>query len=236
MTQPFRKGSDYVSTFWPDLKLRMLEDRIELTLGEELHTLSSAIWPGGFSQTRAFVNWKVPLHYDGNRPIQELKERLEGWGFAPDSTVGFMTAAKLTHASVIEIEGEGFRLFCCTTAGTRNAARAGLPRQTYSAYHAGTINTIVAIDGAMTDSALANAFITATEAKAAALQWLEIKEEANGGIATGTTTDALAIGATQRKLGDAVHAYAGAATTIGCAIGEAVYKTVLEAAATQHEV
>ncbi|MOA56005.1 Adenosylcobinamide amidohydrolase [compost metagenome] len=80
-----------------------------------------------------------------------------------------------------------------------------------------------------------NAVITATEAKTAALQELGITEKANGLSATGTTTDAIVIGVSQDASWNAVHAYAGAATTIGCAIGEAVYASVLEAGRTQHE-
>lgn len=82
---------------------------------------------------------------------------------------------------------------------------------------------------------MVNAIITATEAKTAALQQLGIIEQANGQAATGTTTDAIVIGVSQAASWNALHAYAGVATTIGCAIGEAVYDTVLEATRTQHE-
>ncbi|RJE86870.1 hypothetical protein D3P07_16940 [Paenibacillus sp. 1011MAR3C5] len=237
MTQPFRKDVRYFSRYWNGVSAELKEDRIEVRLPHICHTLSSAIWPGGFSMADGFVNWKVPLDYRCDEPVSDLKRRCGEWGFRPDSTVGFLTAAKLTHASVTELEGDRFRLLCITTVGTRNAARAGLKRETYSAYAPGTINSILLIDARMTESAMVNAVITATEAKAAALQQLNIREAANGLSATGTTTDAVAIGVSQSaEWGEAVHAYAGAATTIGCAIGEAVYETVLEAGATQHEV
>lgn len=237
MTQPFRNNSLYTSFYWAGLVLRMKDDRIEIRSPQLLHTLSSAIMPGGFSMADGFVNWKVPLDYRCDDPVTDLKRNCVDWGFQRETTVGFLTAAKLTHASIIEAEGDQFRLLCCTTAGTRNAARAGVKRETYSAYEPGTINTIILIDGAMTKSAMVNAIITATEAKSAALQQLNIRELANGELATGTTTDAIAIGVSQSAgWGSAVHAYAGAATTIGCAIGEAVYQTVMEAGVTQHEV
>ena len=41
-----------------------------------------------------------------------------------------------------------------------------------SSLYPGTINTIVVIEGSLTDAAMVNAVITATEAKAAALQAL----------------------------------------------------------------
>jgi adenosylcobinamide amidohydrolase len=235
MTQPFRHGNLYESKLWKGLSLQLLEDRIELALLENLHALSSAVHPGGFSDANRIINWKVPLTYQCDDPVRDIVKQCKAWECNPDTTVGLITAAKLTHASVAEFEGDRFKLLCCTTVGTRNAARAGKPRSTFSAYSAGTINVIVLIDGQMTEAAMVNAVITATEAKSAALQQLGISEMATGDIATGTTTDAIVIGVTQAASWNAVHAYAGAATTIGCSIGEAVYETVLEAASTQHE-
>lgn len=235
MTQPFRTGTVYESMDWRDLTLQLMEDRIEAILPERWHMLSSAVLPGGFSWADRIINWKVPLHYECDDPVRDLRMKCEAWGCDPQATIGLITAAKLTHSSVVEAAGDGFRLMVCTSVGTRNAARAGLPRRTYSAYTAGTINIVLLIDGQLTDSAMVNAIITATEAKSAALQKLGIIEQQNGEQATGTTTDAIAIGVSQAKSWNAVHAYAGAATTIGCAIGEAVYASVLEAGGTQHE-
>ncbi|RIX51699.1 hypothetical protein D3P08_14850 [Paenibacillus nanensis] len=236
MAQPFRKGSSYQSELWQGLELRLMEDRIAMKAPGELYTLSSAVLSGGFSRSSVFVNWKVPLHYDCSDPVSDLLRQCRIWGYNPSETVGLITAAKLTHASVIEKDGDKFRLICCTTAGTRNAAKAGSPRTTFSAYTAGTINTMLVIEGAMTMSAMVNAVMTATEAKAAALWELGIRDSGSGELATGTTSDAIVIGVSQTPIQGAVHAYAGTATTIGCAIGEAVYESVLESAGTQQEV
>jgi adenosylcobinamide amidohydrolase len=233
MTQPFVSGSSYRSHLWPELCLELLEDRIQLHAPMQLHTLSSAILPGGFSWANTMVNWHVPIHYHCENPHEDLIGRCAGWGLHVEETVAFITAANLHQASVQEMEGDCFNLLACTTAGTRNAARAGVSRGTYSAYKPGTINTMLVIHGAMTESAMVNAVITATEAKTAALQDLGIMEYGTSHGATGTTTDAIAIGVSQQAMNGAVHAYAGAATTIGCAIGEAVYQSVLEAAGTQ---
>ncbi|MBD2871185.1 adenosylcobinamide amidohydrolase [Paenibacillus arenilitoris] len=236
MTQPFRGGGDcYRSAVWKGATLCLLEDRIEAACPERLHALSSAVHPGGFSHADRIVNWKVPLTYRCDDPVRDLIAMCGEWGCDPRHTVGLLTAAKLTHASVKEVEGDRFALLCCVTVGTRNAARAGMPRRTFPAYAPGTINTVLLIDGRMTESAMVNAVITATEAKSAALQRLGIVERATGETATGTTTDAVVVGVSQHPRWDAAHAYAGAATTIGCAIGEAVYGAVLEAGRTQHE-
>ncbi|WP_053375845.1 adenosylcobinamide amidohydrolase [Paenibacillus sp. FJAT-27812] len=235
MTQPFRQGYRFDSAIWSGVSLQLLADRIEVSTKDQLHALSSAVHPGGFSYANRIINWKVPLTYQCDDPVRDLVRQCAVWGSDPAHTIGLITAAKLTHAAVTELEGDKFKLLCCTTVGTRNAARAGLPRSTFSAYTPGTINTILLVDGQMSESAMVNAIITATEAKTAALQQLGIVEKATGNCATGTTTDAIVIGVSQAASWNAVHAYAGTATTIGCAIGEAVYETVLEATRTQQE-
>lgn len=105
------------------------------------------------------------------------------------------------------------------TVGLSNKARAGEPAPA-AALYPGTINTIVIVNAAMTDSAMVNAVITATEAKAAALQDLGVTT-ASGRAATGTTTDAVVIA----SAGEGYRReYAGTATRLGHLIGRAVYE------------
>ncbi len=75
---------------------------------------------------------------------------------------------------------------------------------------------------------MVNTVITVTEAKAAALQELDVKD-GEGRVATGTTTDAVMIASTQRRREGYVHAYAGAASPLGQAVGQAVREAVREA-------
>ncbi|WP_336772193.1 adenosylcobinamide amidohydrolase [Paenibacillus sp. MMO-58] len=235
MSQPFRHGQHYSSRLWSGISITHREERLEICCPGKLRTLSNAIHTGGLAEANVIVNWKVPLHYSGNDPARDTSTQLRQWGYNPEHTIGLLTAAKLTHASVAELEGDCFKLLCLTTAGTRNAARAGLPRETFSAYSSGTINTILLVDGQMTDSAMTNAIITYAEAKAAALADLQLMDPETNRIATGTTTDAVVVGVSGNPAYQAVHAYAGAATTIGNAIGRLVYETVHEACRTQHE-
>ncbi|MBW7473184.1 adenosylcobinamide amidohydrolase [Paenibacillus oenotherae] len=236
MTQPFRSGNGrYESLLWPGLSVEFVDDRIGVQLHEPLQTLSSAVYGGGFGHGDSFVNWKVPVSYYGNDPADDVRSMLREWGYSPSSTIGLLTAAKLTHASIAEAEGDRFNIVCIATSGTGNAARSGMSREVFSAYKPGTINIMLFIDGSMTPSAMVNAVITATEAKTAALTDLGITDPDNGRGATGTTTDAIIIGASQSQRFGAVHAYAGAATTIGNAIGNMVYRTVYESTATQGE-
>ncbi|AMA71905.1 MULTISPECIES: adenosylcobinamide amidohydrolase [Aneurinibacillus] len=234
MSQPFRSSVSYVSSIWTDISLEYKEDHILLRSFEPLTVLSSALWGGGLSKATHFVNWKVPLTYRCEDPAQMTQNQLVAWGYPPESTIGLQTAAKLTHAAVTEEEGDRFRMICCATAGTSNGARAGKARRTFSAYQCGTINIFLLLDAHLTSAAMVNSIITATEAKAAALQDLGIIDE-QGNIATGTTTDSVVFAVSQNIRYGAPHQFAGTATTIGNTVGRLVYQAVYEAIATQEE-
>ncbi|GMK42526.1 adenosylcobinamide amidohydrolase [Paenibacillus sp. CCS19] len=237
--QPFRSNSAFRSEYWQDVTARLSGDRdgdrITVVTPVQLRTLSNAVFKGGFSSADRLVNWKVPLDYNGVDPQEEIASQLPRWGLELKRSVVLMTAAKLTHASVEEIADSHFKLICITTSGTRNAARAGSDRTVYPAWRAGTINTMLLFDGQMTDAAMVNALMTATEAKAAALQDIGLRDADNGLIATGTSTDAVILGVSGSSAYGAVHEYAGTATELGAAIGRLVYHTVCESVTTQHE-
>lgn len=237
MTQPFRAGHEYRPSIWPSLCFSFRDDHIAASdAGTTFRSAGSAFYNGGLSSAGLFVNRLVPHTYRYDDPAAEMSGFLTGLGYPAATTVGLMTAAKLTHASIAEEEGDRFRLVVCTTAGTRNAAKAGLARTVFPAYRPGTINTVIFFDCRMTDAAMLGMLITATEAKASALADLDIRdEEARERLATGTTTDAVVVAVSQQTVHRAVHKYAGCASEIGNAVGRLVYATVREAAATQHE-
>lgn len=234
MSQPFRKYTFYRSVIWPDLTITNTDEHVLVRTADPMTVFSNALWQGGLTYASHFVNWRVPLDYHCAEPVELMRTQIGAWGYPVGRTVGLQTAAKLTHTSIQEDEGDKYRMICCVTAGTSNAARAGRARATFSAYACGTINMFVMIDANMTTSAMINAIVTATEAKAAALQDLGITDE-DGKIATGTTTDAVVLASSQNKLYGDPHQFAGAATTIGNAIGRLVYQAVYEAVATQKE-
>ncbi|MFB9277767.1 adenosylcobinamide amidohydrolase [Cohnella cellulosilytica] len=235
-TQPFRRGAaSYASPLWPELSIRYETDHISIACGRSYETLSNAPYRGGPGSGERFVNWKVPLNYDCADPAAMMHEALIRWGYDPAKAVGLQTAAHLTHAAFAEEAGDECRLLVCASAGTGNAARAGLARETFSAYEPGTVNLIVLVDGKMTESARVNAVITATEAKSAAFADLDVRDRSLGRTATGTSTDAVLVAVSQSERSRYVHRYAGAATTIGNAIGRLVYAAVHEAVRTQGE-
>ncbi|MFV2050490.1 adenosylcobinamide amidohydrolase [Metabacillus litoralis] len=226
MVQPFKNQLHYHSKVWPELSLKRRDDHLIFESTLPLESFSSAVYGGGFQMATHYFNWQVPLRYDSKNPVKQIEEKVNIWGYPKQQTIGLQTAAKIELGSVQEIHGDEFKMVVCVTAGVGNKARAGKKRKTYSAYQYGTINTFIFIDGSLTHSAMINCIITATEAKAAALQDLHIVDEA-GEDATGTTTDSVVIAATQDPAYP-THQFAGTATTIGNSIGCLVYDALTE--------
>lgn len=229
MALPFHTSTVYRSQIWPDFTIRLREDHLFAEAGTPFQTFSSALWGGGMGSIRRFINWKVPLDYRCDQPVECMHRQIAEWGYPSEDTIGLQTAASLDHASVQEMSGDQFSIICCTTVGTGNAARAGTPRTTFPAYQAGTINIMLWIDAKLTPAAMINGILTATEAKTAALQDLRVRDEL-GQAATGTTTDSLVLAVTQSERYERTHLFAGTATTIGNGIGRLVCQAVYEAA------
>jgi adenosylcobinamide hydrolase len=184
-----------------------------------LYTLNSSIWGGGFGSHHSIVNRQVHKSYSSEDPVAEMRDFLLKSGELPDDTAGMLTAAYVRDVGYSIEELSSLQVSSWVTVGLGNTARAGLTKNTDLLYP-GTINSIVVIDGILTDSAMVNAVITATEAKCAALQDLGTKVKAEDYAATGTTTDAVIIAATQVGIR---YAYAGTATKLGYLIGKTVY-------------
>ncbi len=192
-----------------------------------MDSLGSAVYGGGMQSLERFVNIYVDRFYRCDDPVHDIRNLLGEWGYPERGTAGLLTAVQLQHAAVAEEQGADFGVLCCATAGVSNAARAGVKRTTFPAsWTPGTINMMLVVDGRMTPAAMVNAVITATEAKAAALSDLGICDAENGLTATGTTTDAVMLGVSQRAEWPLLHAYAGTATDLGGAIGRLVYDAV----------
>ncbi|MFD2171885.1 adenosylcobinamide amidohydrolase [Tumebacillus lipolyticus] len=199
-----------------------------LSAERPLLTVSSSLFGGGVQEKRYLVNAQVPHGYMSDDPWRDLEARVAQLGLPTAETTGMMTAADVDQVVQAEATGDQFQLQTFVTAGVGNAARAGVRRKTYPGYRAGTINIIVAIDGRLTAAALINAVITITEAKTAALQDSGVViHDGSGRFATGTTTDAVIVAATQSPAYAGVHQYAGLATELGASIGETVYRSLL---------
>jgi adenosylcobinamide amidohydrolase len=112
------------------------------------------------------------------------------------------TAANMNYVAVIAASDLDVTVTAVVTAGVHgNAACAGDPaswRETETGWEkvaaspapvAGTINTMLLVNRALSEGALARAVVTMTEAKSAALQRLAVRSLYSADFATGTGTD-----------------------------------------------
>ncbi|RCX20378.1 adenosylcobinamide amidohydrolase [Fontibacillus phaseoli] len=232
MTTPFLNSSEsgsYESSAWPGLRLTRGERHLLLEAPMVMDGLGSSVYGGGMTPVRRMVNIYVDRFYRCDDPERDIADSLQAWGYPEAETAGLLTAVQLRHAAVAEERCDDFAVFCCATAGVSNAARAGVKRTTFPAsWTPGTINLMLAVDGRLTPGAMVNAVITATEAKTAALGDLGVLDAETGLSATGTTTDAVVLGVSQRAEWPLLHSYAGTATDLGGTVGRLVYAAVSE--------
>jgi adenosylcobinamide amidohydrolase len=130
-------------------------------------------------------------------------------GIDPAIAAVMQTAANMNYAAVVAAEDSGVTATAVVTAGVHgNAACAGDPaswRETDTGWEKvaanapsgpGTINTMLFVNRALTEGALARAVITMTEAKTAALNRLAVRSLYSSDFATGTGTDQYCLAAT----------------------------------------
>jgi adenosylcobinamide hydrolase len=167
------------------------------------HVTSSAVLNGGFVQASHILNLKVEkqsadLNSAFTTPDLELSSYCEKHGWQ-GITVGMMTAASMDSYRIVRAVQQGVDLIVLVTSGLSNARRAG----DYADYReimpavskVGTINIMCLTSIGMVPAAMVEAVMTVTEARAAALQNLDIKSPVSNQPATGTGTDSIAIAA-----------------------------------------
>lgn len=125
-------------------------------------------------------------------------------GVSPAETAVMGTAANMNYAAVVHERDEDVEVTAIVTAGVQtNATCAGDPaswRETGDGIVkipavAGTINTIVLVNQAVTPAVLTRLVVTMTEGKSAALQRLAVPSCYSSDLATGTGTDQFCVAA-----------------------------------------
>ncbi|NJE84394.1 adenosylcobinamide amidohydrolase [Thermococcus sp. CX2] len=173
----------------------------------EMLALSNAPHRGGLVRANGFFFMMVHKNYSGDYKADCRRFELEN---GLRDYVGFMTAADvrkvLSISRVRSVEAY-------ITAGVTNPAIAG---EVPPPWKPGTINIALVINEGLTVGAMANAIMTATEAKTYTLLRL-------GYNATGTTSDSIGVFAYPGE-----KEWAGTATELGISIGKAVRKALEE--------
>ncbi len=219
------KKIDLLNT--PQAKL-VVEDNVAAVVSDTgFLTISSAIYNGGFKRVKAILNIQVPdgysdlqLHEDPFHLVKISSQKID----VSKDFLAMITAAKIKNMVHKSKSEDGISVNVVATAGASHGESAG---ESIIADHLdGTINIIVLIHATPTDSCLVAAFVTATEAKTAALNDLDIRSRYSGEAATGSITDSLSVATT--GTGPTVE-LGGPASKLGQLIGSCVRSAVFEA-------
>lgn len=198
------------------------EDRLRLPMavwrpGPGHRMISSGMVGGGIGPGEWVLNAQVPSGYSRMDPRDHLRELALAQGLTGPG-VGLLTAASVER--VVQRSDEG--VVGAATVGLRVPTWAAAPPsvpdpELAPMYLPGTINIVVSVPVPLTDAALVNAVITATEAKTQALF------EA-GYSCTGTASDAICVAAPSQG---AAEPFAGPRSEWGARIARAVHAAVL---------
>jgi alpha-ribazole phosphatase CobZ len=185
---------------------------------KELKVLSSAVINGGMARANTIVNLKVPLDFDHEATEYfSLKGAQLG---VEQGAVCLMTAADVEKA-VVKTDSKGeIGIAVIATSDTLNSTDIA----DGMGCSPGTINTMVIVNRHLTDGCLANAIMSASEAKCKALASMDIRSKFSDRGATGTSSDAILIAcpADEEGEGENTLSYAGSATDLGFLIGKNV--------------
>lgn len=208
-------------------QLNHTDEHVHLLFSSPQRVISSAILNGGLIHADHIVNRKVPKsspsHEAADTSLQNYAEA-QGW---QGEVVGMMTAAPMSSLAIEHRCIEGVDISVLVTTGVENARRAGdkadLQELLSVTDKVGTINLIVICSASLTDAAMLEAVMVATEAKAAALQDAKILSPVSHQTATGTGTDAIAIVSGD---GPATIAFCGKHVLLGECIGRLVISAI----------
>jgi adenosylcobinamide amidohydrolase len=147
-----------------------------------VRALSTTVLGGGLGERTWAANAEVGLGYHHDDPGAHVAAIGADLGLPAGGGVGFLTAARV--ADVATGTEDGVR--CDATVGISVPTWAAGADGSWSRWEAGTINLVCWVPAPLSDAALANALVTATEAKVQAL----IEAGVPG---TGTASDAIAV-------------------------------------------
>ncbi len=166
------------------------------------------------------------------RGLEAIRERkYEVLGKSTETASFLFTGADMDNVAIKSRRFRDMEVFVLATAGVRgNAVRMSRDQGLY--YDPGTINIIILSNMRLTPRAMTRAIISATEAKTAALQDLDIRSTYSNRVhqATGTGTDNIIVVSGRGKPIDAT----GGHTKMGELIAKAVYDAVQSAVNKQN--
>jgi len=200
-----------------------------------LRVIGSGPYGGGLGERLWVINATVPRDYARLDPDVHIAELAAGLGLTGPG-VGMMTAVDVGDAvtatdagvGVVATVGLGYPTLAAAPDEDTppeggfiadSGPAGGQPGISPPGARVGTINIVAFLPVPLSDAALVNAVVTATEAKVQALAGC-------GFAATGTATDALVIACPVPAPGGVVEPYGGPRSTWGARLARAVHAAV----------
>ena len=178
-------------------QLNHTDNHLHISLSKTHQVISSAVLNGGMSYADHILNINVASNSTctaaADKSLLQYSQNLNLNG----AVVGMMTAASMKSFRLEQTTAQGVDIVVLVTSGLSNPRHVGdhaeYREMTTSTTDVGTINTIVLTSASLTEAALVEALMIATEAKTAALIDAEVLSPISQQLATGTGTDAIAI-------------------------------------------
>ncbi len=178
-------------------ELQCNDEHVHIAFSSPQRVMSSAILNGGLVEASHILNRKVGSRSSScESPGRSLHDyaAAQSW---QGRVVGMMTAASMDSLRIERACVAGVDVAVLVTTGISNARRAGdradIQELLGTSKEVGTINLVLICSARLTDAAMLEAVMVATEAKAAALQDAGVLSPVSGQLATGTGTDAIAV-------------------------------------------
>ena len=213
-----------------------LNDTVFVKFNSMRNTLSNSVLNGALRNDLRFVfnhhlSQEAIDYLESHDLLNYLISHCKNLDLDYSKSSGLVTLAKMKNLSIVTKKYRALEVTALTTAGVRvNACCAGDKASYYEedgVFHPGTINSIILINSRLSDSTLAEAFMTACEAKSVALNDLRIPSQFSNRFATGTGTDGLIIASNLDSVNLITNA--GKHSKLGELIAKSVIESVHEA-------
>ena len=184
-----------------ELQVSPMEDCVTLEWNKPVQALSSALYNGGRQTLNSLLNMQVDHntsdHYGGFDPPElQLEQKGASLELKPPMA-GMMTSASMKSFRWHTRREGDLYTFCFMTVGTTNARAPGDPADCVEleAHQAGsgTINIAVGTNACLSEAAMAEALMLASEARSWTLCDLKVISPVSGRIASGTGTDSILV-------------------------------------------
>ncbi|AAT42709.1 adenosylcobinamide amidohydrolase [Picrophilus oshimae] len=180
---------------------------------------SSAPFNGGVGTSLRYINRTVNLNYNDD-PSLEIMEFLIRNKIDLNGTVVTLTAVPVSQRVIKSINIDKYKMESVITAGFENALSIGNRNNFY-----GTVNIAVITDMPLSDAAAINLMQSITEAKAQAMNDLNIMDKKTGLRSPGTSTDTVNVFIDNFNMD---IRYAGRLTDPGYYSSLIVYNSIIE--------